>query len=430
MNLEDASHVSKAHETDYWQSFLTCPQYRQGTIPMTVQIWKEPARTMMLAGEKDEPFGQSPDTVHVDKHCAGKRAQSLVPSSQCYVVSWTWGQAKVLTAGWQWCSNREATRYTGQAFRPLATQWTRQPRHPLPDLTSPAWPVLTTQRIHPSSSSWSAALPVWPSQTLPSPPPWFWLSTPGMSKRWSFLPWRALPLAALAPASSSSALVWCSRRCADPSCCPPGWWGHWGRSVAPPVSISLGCSPSCRGCRWRSTWEWRPCRGRRGVASGRSPLDQPCPTELVPPEGKTDKTQFLIWKAHNLAFYMHASVLTWCNSLSLYSVEKWLLQQGPWGWSSKKEHEPFWHHCHCVTEWLCMLAVVSVEITQYVFKKSREKKPMSVSCTCVAMREMSVSGSCNKPNRLLCINCPNVNPAVHLPLWCTRMTMAVSLPHW
>lgn len=41
--------------------------------------------------------------------------------------------------------------------------------------------------------------------------------------------------------------------------------------------------PDCQGCRWRSTWGWRRCLGRREASAGRSPPDPLCPTEPVPP---------------------------------------------------------------------------------------------------------------------------------------------------
>lgn len=49
--------------------------------------------------------------------------------------------------------------------------------------------------------------------------------------------------------------------------------------------------PSCRGCLWRSTWEWRQCLDRKEVSACHSPPDPLCPREPTPPDGHMKRGQ-------------------------------------------------------------------------------------------------------------------------------------------
>lgn len=67
-----------------------------------------------------------------------------------------------------------------------------------------------------------------------------------------------------------------------PFCCQLERQGHADKSVAPQAATSQWYSRASRDCRCRNTWQWRPSRGRRGVADGRSPPDRPYPTRRAP----------------------------------------------------------------------------------------------------------------------------------------------------
>lgn len=58
----------------------------------------------------------------------------------------------------------------------------------------------------------------------------------------SSLAWALARCGNRVPASSWLARGECVRHCAGPSCCPPGWWGRWGRNVSPRGSIFPECS--------------------------------------------------------------------------------------------------------------------------------------------------------------------------------------------
>lgn len=61
-----------------------------------------------------------------------------------------------------------------------------------------------------------------------------------------------------------------------------GWVFRRDKAVVCPCVVCT--HPSCQGCLWKSTWEWRQCLDKRGVSACRSPPDQLCPTEPTPPE--------------------------------------------------------------------------------------------------------------------------------------------------
>ncbi len=46
---------------------------------------------------------------------------------------------------------------------------------------------------------------------------------------------------------------------------------------------------NCLGCRWRSTWGWHLCQGRREASTCRSPLGLQYPTAPTPPERNQKK---------------------------------------------------------------------------------------------------------------------------------------------
>lgn len=66
--------------------------------------------------------------------------------------------------------------------------------------------------------------------------------------------------------------------------------GHTDTGGLSKTAVKKKAHLNCRGCRWRNTWGWHLCLGRREVSVDHNPLDQLCPKEPAPPVREEDVT--------------------------------------------------------------------------------------------------------------------------------------------